>query len=228
MKPWLELDRASAPGGGVLTLCQRDREYTIRVDGRELMGSRAHDSEEQLAVAGCAGLAGVPRARVLVGGLGLGYTLRTALDGLAPDARVDVAEFVPAVVRWNRGPLAHLAGSPLQDPRSHVLEDDVTTIMVASKGLYHAILMDVDNGPSSLTVAANARLYDGPGLARAARALCPGGTFAVWSAGLDAGFTARLKRAGFQTRIEQAPAHGSGGRRHVLWLARRSPKGRAR
>jgi spermidine synthase len=222
MKPWIELDRAPAPGGGVLTLCQRDREYTIRVDGRELMGSRAHDSEERLAVAGCAGLAGVAGARVLVGGLGLGYTLRTALDGLAADARVDVAEFVPAVVLWNRGPLAHLAGAPLEDPRSRVIEDDVTTIMAGSPGAYDAILMDVDNGPSSLTVPANARLYDRAGLARAARALRPGGTFAVWSAGLDAGFTARLARAGFQTSIEHAPARGSSGRRHVLWLARRA------
>jgi len=221
MKPWIELDRATAPGGSVLVLCQRGRELVIRVDGFELMGSRASASEVQLAVLGCAGLRDVPRARILIGGLGMGFTLRAALRCLAEDARVDVAELVPAVVRWNRGVLGPLAGAPLEDPRTHVVEEDVATVLKRAEGEYHAVLLDVDNGPSALTAPENARLYDAAGLTRARRALLSGGVLAVWSTGDDAKFTARLGAAGFRVRVERPTATFSGGRRHVVWVARK-------
>jgi spermidine synthase len=221
MKPWTELDRATAPGGAVLVLCQRGKELVIRVDGFELMGSRASASEAQLAALGCAGLRGLSGARVLIGGLGMGFTLRAALRALGDDARVDVAELVPAVVKWNRGVLAPLAGAPLEDPRARVLEEDVAHVIQRSEGAYHAILLDVDNGPSALTAPANARLYDDAGLARAKRALAAGGVLAVWSTGDDPKFTARLAKAGFSARVERPAATFGGGRRHVVWVARR-------
>ena len=221
MKPWIELDCVTAPGGSVLGLCQRGKEFVIRVDGFELMGSRASASEAQLAALGCAELRGAPGARVLIGGLGMGFTLRAALRVLADDAVVDVAELVPAVVKWNRGVLAPLAGSPLEDPRAHVIEEDVAHVIKRSEGVYDAILLDVDNGPSALTAPANARLYDDAGLARARRALKPGGVLAVWSTGDDPKFTARLGKAGFVTRVERPTATFGGGRRHVVWVARR-------
>jgi len=221
MKPWTELDRATAPGGSVLVLCQRGKELVIRVDGFELMGSRASASEAQLAALGCAALRGTSGARVLIGGLGMGFTLRAALRVLEGDAVVDVAELVPAVVKWNRGVLAPLAGAPLEDPRAHVIEEDVAHVLKRSDGTYDAILLDVDNGPSALTAPANARLYDDAGLARARRALKPGGVLAVWSTGDDPKFTARLGKAGFTTRVERPTATFGGGRRHVIWVAKR-------
>ncbi len=226
MKPWQELDHAATPLGDRMTLCQRGDDYVIRVDGTELMGSRAHESEEQLAVRSLA-LLGDPRgARVLVGGLGMGFTLGAALRVLGADARVDVVELVPAVVGWNRGVLAHLAGFPLEDPRVQVIEDDVANVLVASRDRYDAVLMDVDNGPQALTSPGNARLYDDLGLARAAEALSPGGVFALWSASADPAIAARLRRAGLSPRAERPRARGGGATRHTLWLAC-APSGKA-
>lgn len=221
MKPWIELDRAVAPGGSVMVLCQRGRELVIRVDGLELMGSRASASEVELARLGCAGLRDVRGARVLIGGLGMGFTLRAALRALSDDAAVDVVELVPEVVKWNRGVLAPLAGAPLDDPRVRVLEEDVAHVLKRSEGAYDAVLLDVDNGPAALTAKANARLYDAAGLARTWRALAPGGVLAVWSTGDDQKFTARLATAGFASRVERPAATFGGGRRHVVWVARR-------
>jgi len=236
--PWEELDRVLVPGGGELTLLRRGDEFSIRAGTQELMNSRMHGSEEALAERGCAGLvrdsgvetpvrgAPVRGVRVLIGGLGMGFTVRACLDRLGAAARVEVAELVPAVVRWNRGPLAHLAGRPLDDARVRVLEEDVGEVIRAARATYDAILMDVDNGPAALASAANARLYTAAGLAFAARALVPGGTYALWSPVDDRRFTERLRRAGLAVTTERVPARPGGGGRHVLWVARLKQKSR--
>jgi spermidine synthase len=223
MIPWQELERVSVPGGGELTLWRRGDEFSIRAGTQELMNSRMHGSEESLAARGCAGLERVRDACVLVGGLGMGFTVRACLDRLGAAARIEVAELVPAVVRWNRGPLAHLAGRPLDDARVRVFEEDVGEVIRAAREVYDAILMDVDNGPAALTSEANARLYGTAGLAEAVRALAPGGVYALWSPVDDRRFTERLRRAGFTVRTERVPARPGGGGRHVLWLATRAP-----
>jgi spermidine synthase len=222
MVPWIKLATAREPGGGELVLWNRGHEFAIRIDGQDLMGSRAYHSEEILAVRGCEGLDQVRGARVLVGGLGMGFTLRAALDALASEAEVHVAELVPAVVEWNRGPLAHLAGRPLEDPRVRVLQGDVARILADTRGFYDAILLDVDNGPEALTSASNKSLYGAGGIARSARALRAGGVLAVWSVNDDRGFTKRLERGGFHCHTERVSARPGGRKRHTLWLARRA------
>ncbi len=224
MLPWVRLGTAQAPGGGELVLSERAGEFVIRVDGRELMSSRVHGSETAMAELGCAHLPRTQAAEVLVGGLGLGYTLRAALDHTGPHARVTVAEIVPAVVEWNRGPLAHLAGRPLDDPRAAVEVADVGEVIAGAHRRFSAILLDVDNGPAALTRAQNQRLYGPRGLQAIARALAPGGTVVVWSASDDAPFAERLRRQGFALEIEHVPARGPGrpGPRHTLFVARPS------
>jgi spermidine synthase len=225
MIPWENLDQVEAPGGGKLSLHRRGHEFSIRIDGKELMGNRQHGSEDALSTAGCAHVLQTPRARVMIGGLGMGFSVRAALDVLRKDALVEVVELVPAVVAWNRGPLASLAGAPLEDPRVEVVTCDVVEQIARSRSHYDAILLDTDNGPDALTAPGNARLYGPAGLEKAARALRPGGMLAIWSASDDARFTARLKRAGYHVRVERALArhNGSkrGGKRHVLWLAQK-------
>ena len=220
MIPWEELDRVPVPGGGEIALHRRGDELSIRAGGADLMNSRRHHSEEALARSGCADLARARAARVLVAGLGMGFTVRAALDVLGPTARIDVVELVPAVVRWNRGPLAHLAGRPLEDARVRVVEGDVADVLASSPATYAAILMDVDNGPRALTSSANARLYTHAGLIATARALEPNGVYAVWSPAHSRSFTEDLRRAGFDARTEQVPARRGSGGRHVLWIAR--------
>jgi spermidine synthase len=220
MIPWEVLECVPVRGGGEISLHRRGTEYSIRAGGQDLMNSRRHDSEEALAHRGCAQLASVRGARVLVGGLGMGFTVRASLDRLGPTARVDVVDLVPAVVRWNRGPLAHLAGRPLEDARVRVVEADVADVLASSPGTYDAILMDVDNGPRALTASANSRLYTPAGLAAAAQALRPHGTYAVWSPAESPWFTESLRRAGFDVRTEKVPARRGSGGRHVLWIAR--------
>jgi spermidine synthase len=224
MKPWILLDSAAIPGGGELHLYQHVRDFAIRVGRDELMNSRAHGSEDALATLAFARLGARPRARVLVGGLGMGFTVAAALRGLGPDGGlVVVAELVPAVVAWNRGPLGHLAGEPLADPRVSVEVGDVAAAIAAGcrspADAYDLILLDVDNGPQALTTTGNHRLYGSAGLAAAHRALRPGGVLAVWSAGPDAAFTRRLRQAGFQVELAQARSHGSKGSRQSIWLA---------
>jgi len=221
MLPWKKLGSAREPSGSELVLWNRGHEYSIRVDGQDLMGSGSSHSEQVLAHRGCEGLENMAGARVLVGGLGMGFTLKAALDALGRDAEVDVAELVPAVVDWNRGPIGHLAGHPLDDPRVRVLEGDVGEILADTRGFYDAILLDVDNGPEALTSASNDSLYSTGGIARSARALRRGGVLAVWSVKDNRAFTERLVRGGFRTHTERVSARPGGGRRHTLWVAQR-------
>jgi spermidine synthase len=222
MIPWITLDRAAIPGGGELTLVQRGAELAIRVNGAELMASRAHASEERMAVLAAERLAHVPRPRVLIGGLGLGYTLRATLDAFPKAATIVVAELVPTVVTWMRGPLAHLAGHPLDDPRAVIEVADAAAILRASPGSFHALLMDIDNSPTTLIREGNASLYSSEGLASARAALAPGGVLVVWSAGPDVRFAQRMQRAGFAVDVVRASAHGDGrGRGHTLFVGER-------
>jgi len=220
VKPWEVLARAPAPDGGEFVLHHRDGEFVIRVHGQELMSSRVHGSEEAMARLGCEGLRSTAAARVLVGGLGLGYTVRATLDTLGPRAQVVVAELAGAIVEWNRGPLAPLAGRPLEDERVRVEVADVRKVLRGA-GPWHAILLDVDNGPAALTRASNASLYDSAGLDAAHAALVPGGRLVVWSAGPDARFTARLGKAGFTAETHAVSAGKGRGTRHTLFVARR-------
>lgn len=219
MIPWVELGRASLPGGGVLTLRQRKDEFSVSVDGVLLMNSQSHYSEEQLAALGCAHLVAQPNARVLVGGLGMGFTLRAALDVLPSDATVEVAELIPEVVEWNRGPLADLAKRPLDDPRTVVRIEDVRETLRRARDAYDAILLDVDNGPVALTTESNDALYNNLGLRTIARALRPKGVLAVWSAREDGPFTRRLRDNGFHSRKKRVSARPGGNAIHDLWLA---------
>jgi spermidine synthase len=213
--PWEELGRAKLPDGE-LVLSRRGDEYVLRMRGAELMNSRSHRSEELLATLGCAG---VPtEARVLIGGLGMGFTTRAALDVIPSTATIVIAELVPEVVEWNRGPLAHLAAHPLDDPRVSVRIADVAEVM--SEGQHHAILLDVDNGPDAFTAPSNSKLYGVRGLERARRALVPGGTLAVWSVADDKGFTGRLRAVGFAVETHRVPPRPNSGARHVVWIAR--------
>ncbi|GJD53355.1 Polyamine aminopropyltransferase [Methylobacterium crusticola] len=225
MNPWVLLDTGAVPGtDGVMRLMQRGDVFAIWVDTVELMNSDRNGSERALATLGCARLRERPRARVLIGGLGLGFTLRAALEALGPDAAVVVAELVPAVAAWARGPLAHLFAGSLDDPRVQVQETDVHRLIQAGPERYDAILLDVDNGPRGLVRRANDRLYDIWGLKRAHWALRPGGVLGVWSGRPDRKFKARLARAGFAVEEHRVRSRGGeGGTRHMLWIATRPP-----
>ena len=220
MIPWISIDAAPVPGGGVLRLGKRGAEFSIMLGGTELMNSRLSGSEEALATMSLARIQGNERPHVLIGGLGMGFTLRAALAQLGPDARITVAELVPAVVAWARGPMAELFGGSLSDPRVTILEEDVGGLIRSARADYDAILLDVDNGPEGLTRASNDKLYDAEGLGAARRALRPGGVLAVWSAAPDPAFARRLARAGFRTKEVAVKARSNGkGPRHVIWLA---------
>lgn len=218
---WKIIDSAVEPSGhNVIRLFRRGHEFSIRVESSELMASGVHGSEDGLAEEACRCVGARPAPRLLIGGLGMGYTLAAALAQLGPDAQVVVGEVVPAVVAWNRGPLAHLAGFPLEDPRVQVIETDVALLLQSASIPYDAILLDVDNGPRALTCPGNAWLYSPAGLEAAFAALTPGGVLAVWSAWPDRSFTSRLSRAGF--RVEQVTVRSrgqKGGRKHILWRA---------
>lgn len=217
------LDRVATPDGRTLALVQRGESFAIRLDNAELMGSRATGSEAALATLACRALGTRAAPRVLVGGLGMGFTLRAALDATTRTrgARVVVAELFPAVVRWNRAWLAELAGRPLDDPRVAVVEGDVGDVLATSPGAFDVVLLDVDNGPAALTVAANRGLYGTAGVARIRAALGDGGVVAVWSARDDPAFAARLRRGGFAVEVHRLRA-GPGGRgaRHVVFVGR--------
>ena len=222
MVPWVHLDTVAVPGEqDALRLMQRGDEFSIRIGTIELMNNRLRGSEEALATLTCARLHDRPRARVLIGGLGMGFTLRAALDGLGAEASVVVAELVPAVAAWARGPLAKLFAGSLNDPRVELRLEDVSRSIQSGPAQYDAILLDVDNGPEGLTRRANDRLYDMWGLRRARYALRSDGVLAVWSGGPDRKFKARLQRSGFAVDEVRVHANGSSGRRHVLWLATR-------
>jgi spermidine synthase len=220
MIPWVELARTTIPGGGEMRLKRRGDEFSIMLSNNELMNSRLWGSEEALATLTCERLARRRKPRLLIGGLGMGFTLRAALKVLGPDAEVEVAELVPAVVDWARGPMAQIFGDCLDDPRVTIRLGDVGGMMMAAKAAYDAILLDVDNGPDGLTTEDNDALYGAMGLHSAHAALKPGGILAVWSAAPDGRFTARLRRHGFTAEEITARARGAkGGRRHVIWLA---------
>jgi spermidine synthase len=221
MIPWEFLDSAQVPGnGGEIRLYRREKEFSIRVNGNELMNSLAHGSEDALAEFACARITGPSRPRVLIGGLGMGYTLAATLRQLGTGGRVVVAELVAAVVEWNRGPLGDLAGRPLYDHRVTVREVDITQLLQTEQLVYDAILLDVDNGPKGLTRKGNDWLYSKAGLDATFAALRPSGVLAVWSIGPDRAYTRRLRQAGFVVEEVRVRARGScGGGRHTIWIA---------
>ena len=219
MIPRILIDTAPIPGGGELRLMQRGAEFSIMLGANELMNSRLSGSEQALAHLTCQALSTRPAPRLLIGGLGMGFTLRAALDVLGPQARIDVAELVPAVIAWARGPMTDVFGDSLNDPRVTMIEGDVGAIIRAAPARYDAILLDVDNGPDGLTRKGNDALYTVAGLNAAKVALRNGGVLAVWSSGPDAGFTHRLRRSGFAVQEKSVRAHARGGARHVIWIA---------
>ncbi len=219
------LDTAPIPGdSGELGFYRHGEDFVIKVvGGQDLMTTRAHGSEDAPAEIACAELAGREWPRVLIGGLGMGFTLASALRHLGHDAEVVVAELVPAVVEWNRGPLGEHAGHPLRDGRVTVHEVDVSIILKAEPRAFDAILLDIDNGPDGLTLEGNHWLYSRDGLSAANDALRPEGVLAVWSAGPDRPFSKRLRGAGFEVDEIRVRAHGRKGAHHVIWIAR-TPK----
>src|ERR1041384_2202768 len=218
------LGEASPPDGTGIQRRRRDDEYLIRANGKPLMSSLLHGSEEALATLGCSRARTLEQPRVLVGGLGMGFTLRAVLDVLPFDAVVTVAELVPAVIEWNRASLAALAGHPLRDPRVRIQATDVGFTLRANPGRFDVVLLDTDNGPAAFTAAHNAGLYDNAGVAAAFAALRPNGTLAVWSAWDDRKFEQRLRFHGFM--VEEARARAllqKRGPRHYFLLAHDSP-----
>lgn len=216
------LATAEVPGGPPLRLVRHGRDFIIMLERNELMSSRMSGSEAALGTMTCERLGDRPAPHLLIGGYGMGFTLRAVLAALGVDARITVAELVPEIVDWARGPMAALTAGCLDDRRVHMLIGDVGAAIAAGAGRYDAILLDVDNGPDGLTRPDNDGLYSAQGLAAARAALRPGGILAIWSAGADAGFTRRLSRAGFavdETRL-RARANGKGPM-HVIWFAKR-------
>jgi spermidine synthase len=227
MKPWELLGETRTPDGNALTLTRRDTEYVILANGKSLMSSRMHGSEEALAAFACLHVKTAAAPCVLVGGLGMGFTLRATLDLLPQDATVVVAELLAAVVEWNRGPLAPLAGAPLRDRRVTLVVDDVAQVLAASSGRFDAILLDVDNGPVAFTETGNAGLYGDRGIAAARAALRPGGVLAVWSAWDDRKFEQRLRYGGFIVEAQRVRARlKRGGPRHTIFVGRTGRPGK--
>jgi len=223
MIPGIEIGTARLPGADFeLGLMQRGTEFSMRLGHNELMNSRLSGSEEALATLACRRLEAVKRPHLLIGGLGMGFTLRAALAVLGTGARIVVAELVPAVVAWARGPMAEIFGDSLGDPRVSIDETDVSEIIRSQESKFDAILLDVDNGPEGLTRKANDALYSSAGLNAAHSALRPGGVLAVWSSGPNAAFSNRLRTARFDVNEVQVRATGrGGGARHVIWIAAR-------
>jgi len=219
--PWEEIERAEVPENeGEVILLKRGTEFSIRTAGTELMNSRLHGSEDALAELTCSRIKRKSGLRILIGGLGMGYTLAAVLELSEPDARITVSELIPAVVGWNRDYLGHLAGMPLDDPRVFVKEEDVAESIRGKKSTWDAILLDVDNGPEGLSRKANDSLYGRSGLKMSFSALRSRGILSVWSSGADEAFTRRLKQCGFRTETITARARKSGkGGRHTIWLA---------
>ncbi len=221
MKPRILVGTATVPGGEELRLFQRGDDFMIVVDRNELMNSRMSGSEEALATMALARLESGAALDVLIGGYGMGFTLRAALEALSAEASVTVAELVPEIIAWARGPMAELSAGCLDDPRVSIAERDVAAVIGEARGAWDAILLDVDNGPDALSRPANDRLYSREGLARAKAALKPGGLLAIWSSAPDAAFARRLKESGFAVEEVAVRARSNGkGARHTIWLAR--------
>jgi len=224
MKPREKLATARTPDGGEMVLCRHDADYSILINGQDLMHSRQHESELELARLGCAHLAGHPAPRVLIGGLGMGYTLRQALDLLSPQAEVVVGELMPAVVEWNRDYLGELNGRPLDDVRVDLRLGDIVELIAGARNHYDAILLDIDNGPSAMTDAGNRRLYSPEGMGACRRALRKKGTLGVWSAESSKLFEQLLVSCHFQVRRYRVPAYkGSKTQSRFVWVAAVDP-----
>ncbi|MEZ4318303.1 MAG: hypothetical protein R3F61_12405 [Myxococcota bacterium] len=219
MKRWVKIDSERVPGAGTLELLQGGDDFVIQVDGVPLMSNREHGSEDALADLACEHLPA--DASILVGGLGMGFTTARALARLGPAGRVVVAELVPAVVRWNRGPAGSAAGHVLDDPRTELFEGDVADAIRSRPGVLDAVLLDVDNGPEALSHPGNRWLYGPGGLSACWKALRPGGVLGVWSVAPDPAFTARMERAGFAVTVVPVRSRGKKGNRHVIWVGRR-------
>jgi spermidine synthase len=224
MIPWLQIDTARVPGADVeLRLMQRGAEFSMMLGQNELMNSRLSGSEGALATLACRRIEAVKRPNLLIGGLGMGFTLRAALAVLAPDARITVAELVPAVIAWARGPMANIFADSLDDPRASILNADVIEVIQSHPAAFDAILLDVDNGPEGLIRKANDALYNLKGLKAIRRALRPGGVLAVWSSGPNPLFSKRLRDAGFA--VDEVAVRATAkrrGARHVIWFATKS------
>ncbi len=219
MQPRELIGTAKVPDGAELTLYRRGGDFMIVLDRNELMSSRMSGSEEALANLTCERLKG-GAPHLLIGGYGMGFTLRAALAALGKQARITLVELVPEIIEWARGPMAELAAGCLDDPRVKLVQDDVADVIAAGRGTYDAILLDVDNGPDGLVRQANDRLYSPQGLAAAVAALRPGGVLAIWSAAPDAAFARRLSRAGLIVEEIAVRARSNGkGPRHIIWFA---------
>lgn len=227
MNRWEQIDTATLPDGDVMTLHRRADEFSLRVANVELMNSRQHGSEEQLAELAVARVGALTGVTVLVGGLGMGFTLRAVLDLLPTDARVTVAELVPQVVQWNRSLLCALSGDPLADTRVTVVVRDVAELLRASNATFDVVLLDTDNGPEGTTTEDNEWLYGSAGLGTIRAALKPGGVLAVWSVFPSESFTRRLGKAGFDVDVKYVRSRGKKGNRHVIWVARSRLSARA-
>ena len=222
MNPMIHLGTAHVPGGVEIRLYQRGADFMILLPTDELMSSRMRNSEERLATMTLERLAGNPAPRLLIGGYGMGFTLRAALAAAPQRARITVAELLPEIVEWARGPMAALTAGCLDDPRVTLEVRDVAETIAFDTGHFDAILLDVDNGPDGVVRKENDRLYSRAGLATTFGALRPGGVLAVWSAADDAGFTRRLRGAGFNVEMVTVKARPNGkGPRHVIWFAKR-------
>ena len=215
------VDTAQIPGGDELRLYRRGSDFIIAIGGNELMNSRMSGSEEALAVMSCERLRSPDDAHLLIGGYGMGFTLRAALAALGPSARITVAELVPAIIDWARGPMAELAAGCLDDRRVELVVGDVAAAIAEGRSRYDAILLDVDNGPDGLVRQANDGIYSAAGLASAKAALRPGGILAIWSAAPDPRFMRRLVAAGFRVDEVTVRARSNGkGARHTIWFAK--------
>lgn len=219
MQPWETLGDATTPDGTRITLRRRGHEFMLLADGRSLMPSTVTGSEEALATIGCRHLVAGRGARVLIGGLGMGFTVRAALDVLPADASVIVAELVPDVLSWNQQWLGHLARHPLQDSRVHVAIGDALQVLREDTAGFDAILLDVDNGPAEFAAEGNQALYGRAGLYSIRQGLRPGGVVAVWSAWEDRAFARRLESLGFKVTRDRVRSHGRRGARHFIYRA---------
>jgi spermidine synthase len=219
MKRFERLGEARTPNGTLIALYRHDGAYLLRADGVELMSTRRHLSEDRLAEVACAPLQDVPRVKVLIGGLGLGFTLRAALRLLREDAEIVVVELVPEVIAWNADPRYDLSVAAMADPRVRVVQDDVIDVLRAKPATFNAILLDTDNGPDGMLMSESTPLYAARGIASTVAALRPGGTIAYWSVGDDPGFERALRRAGLAVKTMRVRAYSTGGPMHTLYLA---------
>jgi len=219
MKPLEKLGEARTPDGTVITLYRHDGAYLIRADGVELMSTRRHLSEDMLAEVACAPFRNMPRARVLIGGLGLGFTLRAALRELRDDAEVVVAEFLTEVIAWNSNPEYDLSAAAMSDKRVQVVHDDIMNVLRVNPGGFDAMMLDTDNGPGGMLMSENARLYSTYGILTTIASLRGAGTIAYWSVGDDTKFVHMLQHAGLAVKTLRVRAHSTSGPMHTLYAA---------